>query len=102
MDSQNLFEIFNHFVTSRDPVQLLSMADDVEVFGSSTFGDGKTYIGNRAPAKFRETISVAKVTKPTIKIDVKHAEVNGEHGLFFLEIEKRPQETKQFFRRGYS
>lgn len=88
MNSQYLFEVFNHFVTSRDPAQLLAMADDVEVFGSSTFGDGKTYIGDRAPAKFRESISVAKVAKPTIKLDVRHAEVNGEHGLFFLEIEK--------------
>ena len=88
MNSRNLFEIFNHFVTSRDPSQLLSMADDVEVFGSSTFGDGKTYIGDRAPDKFRETISVAKVSKPLIKLDVTHAEMNGEHGLFFLEIEK--------------
>jgi len=42
MNSQSLFEIFNHFVSSRDPAQLLSMADDVEIFGSSTFGDGKT------------------------------------------------------------
>lgn len=88
MNSQSLFEIFNHFVTSRDPLPLLAMADDVEVFGSSTFGDGKTYIGDRAPAKFRETISVAKVSKPEIKLDVKHAEVNGDHGLFFLEIAK--------------
>lgn len=88
MNSQNLFEIFNHFITSRDPIQLLAMADDVEVFGSSTFGDGKTYIGDKAPAKFRETISVAKVSKPAIKLDVTHAEINGEHGLFFLEIER--------------
>lgn len=86
MNSQNIFEIFNHFVTSRDPMQLLAMADEVEVFGSETFGDGKTYIGERAPEKFRETISVAKVSKPEIKLDVKHAVVNGEHGLFFLEI----------------
>ncbi len=93
MNSQSLFEIFNHFVSSRDPAQLLSMADDVEIFGSSTFGDGKTYIGNKAPAKFRETISVAKVSKPDIKLNVKHAVTNGDHGLFFLVIEKGRKKT---------
>ena len=93
MNTQTIFDIFNHFVTSRDPNQLLSLADDVEVFGSSTFGDGKTYIGEKAPAKFRESISVAKVSKPEISLEVKHAVVNDEHALFFMDIMKGKKKT---------
>lgn len=93
MNSQYLFEIFNHFVKSRDPLQLLALADDVEIFGSSTFGDGKTYIGEKAPSKFRETISITKRHKPGLKLGVKHAVVNGDHGLFFLEIESGRKKT---------
>lgn len=93
MNTQTLFEIFNHFITSRDPNQLLALADDVEVFGSTTFGDGKTYIGDRAPAMFRESISVAKATKPEISLDVKHAVVDDEHALFFMDIIKGRKKT---------
>ena len=93
MNTQNIFEIFNHFITSRDPNQLLALADDIEVFGSTTFGDGKTYFGENAPAKFRETISVARVSKPQITLDVKHAVVNDEHALFFMDILKGKKRT---------
>lgn len=93
MNTQTIFEIFNHFVKSRDPSQLLALADDVEVFGSTTFGDGRTYIGETAPAKFRETISIAKVAKPEISLDIKHAVVNDEHALFFMNISRGKKRT---------
>lgn len=88
MNTQTIFDIFNHFITSRDPNQIMALADNVEVFGSTTFGDGKTYIGEKAPGKFRETISVAKVSKPKISLVVKHAVVNDNHALFFMDIIK--------------
>jgi len=88
MNSNSIFEIFNHFVETRDPSQMLSLADNVEIFSSSTFGDGRTYIGEQAPAKFRDTISIAKVRRPKIYIDVKHAVISEEYSKFFLEISK--------------
>ncbi|NNE58706.1 MAG: hypothetical protein HKN36_11415 [Hellea sp.] len=88
MNSQNIFEIFNHFLETRDPSQLMELANDVEVFGSATFGDGRVYIGEKAPEKFRETISLTRVSKPNISVQIKHALVEGNHGIFFLNILK--------------
>ena len=85
VDDQNLV---------RQGVQaLLDIADDIEVFGSTSFGDGRTYIGASAPEKFRESISVTRVAKRDYKIDVKHAVTSEDHSLFFIKVSKGKKQS---------
>lgn len=93
MHTQNVFEIFNHFLESRDATQVLGLADNVEVFGSTTFGDGRTYIGSTAPEKMRETLGVLQHAKTKVSIKVKHAFIEDNNAIFFLNIVKGKKTT---------
>ncbi len=88
MQATEVFEAFNHFLSTRDAGQLLSYADDVEVFGSSTFGEGRTYIGQVAPAKFRETISIMRLVKQPMTMEFVHAIIGDNSATFFLNVTK--------------
>ncbi len=88
MHTQNVFEIFNHFLESKDATQILGLADNVEVFGSTTFGDGKTHIGSTAPDKMRETIGILQHSKSKISIEVKQAFIEDNIATFFLNVLK--------------
>jgi len=88
MKSQNVFEIFNHFLETKDAVQLLTLSDNLEVFGSATFSDGRTYIGQSAPEKFREFVTLTQRTKQKMNAQVKHALTDDDRGVFFLNISK--------------
>ena len=88
MNSQKIFEMFNHFLKTGDETELLPMADNVEVFGSATFSDGRTHIGKTAPERFRETIALVKASKTIISMKVKHVILSDHHSIFFLDISK--------------
>ena len=88
MQSTEVFEAFNHFLSTRDAGQLLSFADDVEVFGSSTFDEGRTYIGQVAPAKFRETISIMRLAKQPMSAEFVHAIIGDNSATFFVNVTK--------------
>lgn len=70
MTPSNFYEIFNHFVSSKDVTQMLGLSDKVEVFSSKTFGTGELTHGEVAPNKFRNAVtSYAKSKKkPTMKM----------------------------------
>ena len=93
MNTQNVFEIFNHFLEIRDPDQILSIADDIEVFGSATFSDGRSYIGEAAPERFRESIALLKNSKASVSLKVKHVIMSEEHAIFFLNVSKGRKAT---------
>ncbi|MGB3625448.1 MAG: hypothetical protein WA989_06465 [Henriciella sp.] len=83
---EQYFEVFNHFLVTGDPIQISSYADNVEVFGSASLGDGRVYFGRKAPEKFRQVISaVAEEAKPA-KVRLRHAHIVNSHASFFLDI----------------
>lgn len=86
MNSQNIFETFNHFLETGDETELLQMADNIEVFGSETFSDGRTYIGEYAPDRFRQTVATLKNSKSKVGLKIKHAILNDDHAIFFLNV----------------
>ena len=88
MNSQDVFEIFNHFLKTKDSDQILSIANDVEVFGSTSFADGRSYIGESAPERFRETIAVLTNAKTSASLKVKHVILNDDNSVFFLNVSK--------------
>lgn len=86
MKSNECFEIFNHFLATGDSAQMLSLAGSVEVFGSSSLSDGRTYIGQQAPAKLREAIQRAAVRRSNVSVGIRHAQFADDHANVVLEI----------------
>ncbi len=70
MKPSEFFSILNHFATSKDGTQLLSLSNNLEVFSSKLFGDGKLVVGKDAPTAFREAIQAYSKSKKTVKFDV--------------------------------
>ncbi|RIJ17147.1 hypothetical protein D1227_07295 [Henriciella mobilis] len=86
MAAQKCFEIFHHYLKTGDATQMLSLADSVEIFGSSSIGDGKTYIGHRAPDKFRECLNGAGQRRIAQDINICHADIESNRGTYVFEI----------------
>lgn len=62
---------------------MLQSAESVEIFGSVSIADGKVYVGENAPEKFREFI---RKSKGGGRINLRHADVGTSYGAFVYEI----------------
>ena len=85
---EQYFEVFNHFLATGDPAQISGYADNVEVFGSASLGDGRVYFGRKAPEKFRHLISTVAGEAGSAKVRLRHAHIVNDHASFFLDITK--------------
>ena len=93
MSAKNFFEVFNHFLASQDPNQILGYSNDLEVFGSATLADGRVYVGNKAPRKFRDMIEALKTNKPSVTVKVRHAVIEQNNGVFVLDMKSGGKTT---------
>ena len=88
MKVQSVFEIFHHFLRTGDATQMLSLSDSVEIFGSKSFGDGKTYLGEQAPERLRTFISRASKKWIERDLTIRHADSQGGYGIYVCEVGK--------------
>lgn len=72
MNTSDLFEVFNHCASQKDPAQVLGLADHIEVFCSDSFSDGKIYYGEDAPKAFREAFKELCESAGVFTMRVKH------------------------------
>jgi len=70
MKFSDFFGIFNHFIISKDPTQLLGMCNNLEIFSSKILGDGEVNVGEKAPVTFRAAVNAYAKSKNKIKLDV--------------------------------
>lgn len=72
MNTTELFEIFNHCATEKDPAQILEISNDLEIFSSDSFSDGKIYYGEDAPEAFRNAFKDLCAQAEKFSLRVKH------------------------------
>ena len=94
MKSKQFFEIFNHFLATREVEQMLALTDCVEVFGSASLGDGRTYVGSQAPMKMREAIQLAASANKGYRVSIRHADIDDNHANIILELHEGMRRRK--------
>ncbi|NNE58938.1 MAG: hypothetical protein HKN36_12595 [Hellea sp.] len=72
MNTTEIFEIFNHCASQKDPAQMLELSNDLELFTSDSFSDGKIYYGEDAPEAFRNSFRELCESPGVFTMRVKH------------------------------
>ena len=72
MNTTQLFEVFNHCASQKDPDQILALANHLQIFSSNVFGDGKIHYGEDAPGAFRSSFRDFCKNPGAFSMRVKH------------------------------
>ena len=86
MNTNELFEVFNHCASQKDPAQILEIADGLEVFSSDSFSDGKIYYGEDAPEAFRSAFRSLCENPGVFTMRVKHRAGEGKSAVFVTDL----------------
>ena len=86
MNTSDLFEIFNHCASQTDPAQILGLADNLEVFCSDSFSDGKIYYGEDAPEAFRSAFKELCESAGIFTLRVKHKTGGANSAVFVTDL----------------
>lgn len=86
MKSSELFEIFNHFIQTKDGTQIIGLGDQMEVFSSKTLDTGKLTHGETAPEQFRKAIKRYEKSKKKINVNLISLIEIDSGGLMVLDV----------------
>lgn len=86
MNASDLFEIFNHCASQKDPAQVLALADNIEVFCSDSISDGKVYYGEDAPEAFRSAFKALCDNAGVFTLRVKHKTGGANSSVFVTDL----------------
>lgn len=86
MNTSELFEIFNHCASQKDSAQVLELADNLEVFSSDSFSDGKIYYGEDAPEAFRTAFKELCSNPGVFTMRVKHKTGTAKGAVFVTDL----------------
>lgn len=88
MQASQLFEIFNHTMTTRDPAQILDLATDLQVYSSELVGNGRIFYGNEAPQAFRKNMRKFITKAGDIRFEVKQSAGDGNGVVIVTDIKR--------------
>jgi len=86
MNTSDLFEIFNHCASQKDPAQVLELSNNLEVFSSDSFSDGKIYYGEEAPEAFRDAFKALCENAGVFTMRVKHKTGGDDSAVFVTDL----------------
>ena len=86
MNTTQLFEVFNHCATQKDPDQILALADSLQVLCSSILSDGKIYYGEDAPGAFRSAFQNFCKDPGEFNIRVKHRAGGNKNAIYVTDL----------------
>ena len=86
MNTSDLFEIFNHCASQKDPAQILALANDIQVFCSDSFSDGKIYYGEDAPEAFRSSFRELCDSAGVFTLRVKHKSGGANSAVYVTDL----------------
>jgi len=86
VNTSDLFEIFNHCASQKDPAQVLALSNDMEVFCSDSFSDGKIYYGEDAPEAFRAAFKELCDSAGVFTLRVKHKTGAAKSAVFVTDL----------------
>lgn len=86
MNTSDLFEIFNHCASQKDPAQILELSNDIQIFCSDSFSDGKVYYGEDAPEAFRSAFKELCEGKGVFTMRVKHKTGSANSAAFVADL----------------
>jgi len=97
LTTKNVYDKFNGFFTSKDSTPIDALIDEIEIYSSKIFGDGRIYIGANAPNKMREDINRYQKSKKNIQLEVKQISSAVFSGTFFCELASKEDSLLQIF-----
>ncbi len=86
MNTSDLFEIFNHCASQKDPAQVLDLSSDIQIFCSDSFSDGKIYYGEDAPEAFRAAFKELCESAGVFTMRVKHKTGSATSAAFVTDL----------------
>ncbi len=86
MDTTELFEIFNHCASEKDPAQILELCNHLEIFCSDSFSDGKIYYGEDAPEAFRSSFKDLCGQPGVFSMRVKHKTGTAKSSAYIADL----------------
>lgn len=70
MNANKLIELFNDFLVTKNPSQLLPLVSNVECFRSDRLGDGNPIFGEAAPSGLRLLINDLVMSKTSYSLEL--------------------------------
>lgn len=86
MNTTDLFEIFNHCASKKDPAQILELSNHLEIFCSDSFSDSKIYYGEDAPEAFRSAFKKLCEQKAVFTMRVKHKTGSAKSSAYITDL----------------
>ena len=86
MNVDRVFELFNHFLATKEVGDVMSIATRLECFSSDAFSDGRVYYNAEAPAAFRVCVTELAVSKEKISLEVVGASGSPHSKIFRLKM----------------
>ena len=86
VNTSELFEIFNHCASQKDRAQILALSNDIQVFCSDSFSDGKIYYGEDAPEAFRSAFRELCDNAGVFTLRVKHKTGGANSAVYVTDL----------------
>jgi hypothetical protein len=95
MSPDQVFEIFNHTLSSKDSTEIMALATSIECFSSPTMGSNKIVIGDAAPEAFRTALTKFLKQKDMPKISVIFKGGDNRNAVYIVDVTAKKSKEKR-------
>ncbi|MGB6231522.1 MAG: hypothetical protein WBF53_15510 [Litorimonas sp.] len=95
MTADQILEIFNHGMTTKDTNELMGVATSLECFRSPTLSTPKIVTGEKAPEAFRKAISSMAKSRDSVAIEVDQKIGDDRNAVYLLNVKSGRNKSKR-------
>lgn len=89
MNADQVFEILNHSLTSKDTTELMGIVTSVECFRSPTLGNDKIVVGNKAPEAFRTSLAKMMRSKDIPSLSISYKIGDDRNAVYVMAVKNK-------------
>lgn len=102
MTANTFFEVFNHFLFTKDSDQVSKLASNIGGFKSESFGDGSFIHGAEAPSAFRLALKQIMKSKDQYAMEVVNRSGSENAAIFIVNLKQSSKSSSSALSVGIS